>query len=116
MSISCNIVRDLFMPYHDGVLSFETHRQVEAHLQHCEACRRHYMHMTRVTEWLPERVVLSAAKRERSYAQIARRLRHSRRWDDALRYTAAAVAVTAGVLITLAMQKNRFKDNLSAEE
>ena len=38
-TISCAVVQDLLPLYHDGVLSEESGRLVEAHLAQCPQCR-----------------------------------------------------------------------------
>ncbi|MCM1467330.1 MAG: zf-HC2 domain-containing protein [Alistipes sp.] len=38
--MNCNIARDLLVLYFDGVCSGETRKELEEHLQHCEACRQ----------------------------------------------------------------------------
>lgn len=45
--ISCPVIRDLLPLYVDEVVSKDTKNMVEAHLQHCEACRREYDMMKR---------------------------------------------------------------------
>lgn len=39
MNIPCDMIRDLLPLYHDKVCSEESRKQVEEHLQGCEACR-----------------------------------------------------------------------------
>ncbi len=49
--MKCNVVRDLFPLYFDGVCSEETRKQIEEHLEHCEDCRRLRQELEAEQEW-----------------------------------------------------------------
>jgi len=49
--MKCNVVRDLFPLYFDGLCSEETRKQLEEHLEHCDACRRLRQNLEAEQEW-----------------------------------------------------------------
>lgn len=49
--ISCHIIQDILPLYVDGIVSEDTKKMVEEHMQECESCRREAEHMQ-------ERIVL----------------------------------------------------------
>lgn len=48
MKLTCDVVQDLLPLYIDQICSEDSRAAVEAHLQECEACRRHYQRMAAV--------------------------------------------------------------------
>lgn len=52
--MKCNVVRDLFPLYFDGLCSEETRIQLEEHLKHCETCRKLRQDLATEQEWQEE--------------------------------------------------------------
>ena len=93
MSLSCNNVQDYVTLYKDGVLSDETRRQVEEHLEDCKDCKKFYREYDGMNtgEPEPEAAVISA---DADYAAVARRMRR--------RKTVSVLLSAAGVLAMMA--------------
>lgn len=53
--MKCNVVRDLFPLYFDGLCSEETRKQLEEHLDHCETCRQLRQNLEAEQEWHEEK-------------------------------------------------------------
>lgn len=49
--MKCNIARDLFPLYFDGLCSDDTGKQLEEHLEHCESCRQLKLSLERDSGW-----------------------------------------------------------------
>lgn len=113
MNTSCHIVRDVFVLYHDGAVSDETRREVKAHLAECPNCRKYYKDME--TGYRKTQRQLKLIDREKHVAElefevVAQKLRRAKIQQSILFYTAAAVAVTGGVLITVAAFKKQIRE------
>ncbi len=52
--MKCNVARDLFPLYFDGLCSEETRKQLEEHLDHCEECRKLRQNLESEQEWHEE--------------------------------------------------------------
>lgn len=52
--MKCNVARDLFPLYFDGLCSEETKKQLEEHVEHCEECRELRQSLEAEQEW-PDR-------------------------------------------------------------
>lgn len=60
--MNCNIIKDLFPSYIDGICSEDTSRVVEEHIHHCEECRLYLEVMKQPTNFiLPEEVIVAKA-------------------------------------------------------
>ncbi|MFB7159117.1 zf-HC2 domain-containing protein [Lysinibacillus sp. NPDC056232] len=60
--MNCNIIKDLFPSYIDGICSEDTSSVVEEHLHHCEECRLYLEMMEQPTNnMLPEEVMVAKA-------------------------------------------------------
>jgi len=60
--MNCNIIKDLFPSYIDGICSEDTSRVVEEHILHCEECRKYLEMMGEPTNAsLPEEVIVAKA-------------------------------------------------------
>lgn len=60
--MNCNIIKDLFPSYIDGICSEDTSRVVEEHIHHCEKCRKYLEMMEQPTNTsLPEEVMVAKA-------------------------------------------------------
>jgi len=60
--MNCNIIKDLFPSYIDGICSEDTSRVVEEHIHHCEECRKYLEMMEQPTNTsLPEEVMVAKA-------------------------------------------------------
>ncbi len=49
--MNCNIARDLFPLYFDGLCSDDTKKQMEEHLEHCDACRQLKYSLEKESGW-----------------------------------------------------------------
>jgi len=90
---NCNHIKDVG-PYHDGELSPEARRRVEAHLERCEICAAELEQLRGISRLIGNAVVptLSGAARRRLYAP-ANRMPQRSMLKFARQLTAAAAAV-----------------------
>jgi len=75
MKIPCEVIRDLFPIYHDGVCSSESRAVVEEHLAQCEGCRTEL-------EAMDAALPLENTQRNREEAQAVEKL--SKRWKKGM--------------------------------
>jgi predicted anti-sigma-YlaC factor YlaD len=97
MKLSCEVIRDLFPIYHDGVCSGGSKALVEEHLAQCEGCRAELKAMDAA---LP----IETAQRNRDEAQAVEKL--SKRWKKGMwksliKGVLLAIAAIAALLLVL---------------
>lgn len=101
MKVSCSVIEDLLPSYLDGLLSDDSRKMVEEHLEECPACRKKLEEMKKpleisiqTEEKTGEPPVQDARKSARPLRKIKRRL--LRRW---------IIGITAAVLITVSVMR-----------
>lgn len=52
--MKCNIARDLFPLYFDGLCSDDTKKELEEHLEHCESCRQLKQSLEQEAGWIDD--------------------------------------------------------------
>jgi len=89
MNVTCEIIRDLFPIYHDGVCSGDSKALVEEHLAQCEGCKADL-------EAMDEALPIEIAQQNREEAQAVEKL--SKRWKKGM-----WKSLLKGVLLTIAI-------------
>jgi len=89
MNVTCEVIRDLFPIYHDGVCSGGSRALVEEHLAQCEGCKAE---LETLTAALP----IEIAQQNREEAQAVEKL--SKRWKRGM-----WKSLLKGVLLTIAI-------------
>ena len=93
MKITCNVIEDLMQQYVDGILSDDSRRLVEEHLESCEGCRQKLLQIQSICRELDEGTKpVAATAGEQEYGSFQR----FRRWLN-LRRT---LSIVVSVLIT----------------
>lgn len=92
--ISCNIIKDLLPLYVDGILSEETTKMVEYHLETCKDCQKEYEVMRR------ELILPSAPSVQEESGKALKGLKRRIKINRII--TAAIAAIITAVIITSA--------------
>ncbi|MBQ7915314.1 MAG: zf-HC2 domain-containing protein [Firmicutes bacterium] len=100
MNTSCNIIKDVYVLYHDQALTPESRTQVVEHLRHCETCRNYYKAMKDSMHYKSVPTAEDYAK-ALEYSQVARKLRNQKLLLN-LSYIAA---ILSGILATFFVAK-----------
>lgn len=98
--ISCDMIRDLFLPYLDGTASQDTRKLVEEHLEGCKACRDMYEEMK--TDFLTDICIADGqAATQASTAELYRfkRFLSGRHIRTAVLSVVCAVALLMGIAV-----------------
>jgi len=118
MSISCNAVEDMFVLYHDNVLSRATKKQIHSHLSRCPSCRRFYydmQHDVKNTKFADIRRNEerrnypdggSAFEKELEYSKVADMLRREKLRNAAIVCLTSVFAVASGIFLTFSFLKH----------
>lgn len=89
--ISCNIIKDLLPSYVDGILSEETAKTVEHHLETCKNCQKEYEVMRR------EFVLPSVPKVQEENGKVLKGLKHQIKIKRII--TAVIAAVITAIIV-----------------
>lgn len=105
MSLSCNVVQDLIVLFHEDVVSEETRRDIRVHLKGCRECRKLYKEYTHLNqeEFQPEEE--PRPEHELSYSRLAERLRKRKLWRHSVVVAAFALCIAITVAVTKAILK-----------
>ena len=114
---SCNMVKDVFVLYHDGALSDETLKEVRAHLASCEDCAKYYKEMAKSHRLDAEAKCGKNGKDGKdeeelpipksSYEDLARRLRKEKIRGRILCHTLYAAALIGGMTAAVLICRRR---------
>ncbi len=109
MSLSCNVMKDIYVLYNDNALSNKTRDEVNEHLKECADCRGYYDEMRRL---LVSRRHTAHTPRisEPDYSAVAKKLRRDKIRCEIIRNAATAAALTACVLVTAHVLKSENKE------
>ncbi len=113
--ISCEVIRDLFLPYLDGTASQDTRKLVEEHLEGCKTCRDLYEEMKTdflTDSYITEGQAVTQASTEELYR--FKRFLSGRHIRTAVLSVVCAVALLVGTAVFM-NQKVIYLDYEDAE-
>ena len=91
---------DSLSAWHDGEVTRDDARRIEAHLATCEACRRDAERLAMLSEHLRVTPLEGVTARMRAWAAVSVRGKPSkRRWPWAVAAAAAAISVAAAIVV-----------------
>lgn len=115
MNYPCNLIKDLFPLYHDGVCSGESKEAVEQHLGECSCCKEYYAAMCETDEIIiPPPDTDMECQKAASFQSVRRKLLRRQ-----ILAVAASFALITGVALAVAgALKNsvnivKYEDNIS---
>lgn len=111
--ISCDVIRDLFLPYLDGTASQDTRKLVEEHLEGCKACRDMYEEMK--TDFLTD--ICIADRQAATQASTAELYRFKRFLSGRhIRTAALSVVCAVALLMGIAVFMNQKVVSIDYED
>lgn len=115
MNYPCNLIKDLFPLYHDGICSEESKKAVEQHLSECPSCKEYYAAMCETDEIIiPPPDADMECQKAASFQSVKRKLLRR----QILAVAASLVLITGVALAVVGALKNsvnivKYEDNIS---
>lgn len=115
MNYPCNMIKDLFPLYHDGVCSEESKKAVEQHLSGCSCCKEYYAAMCETDGIIiPPPDADMECQKAASFQAVRKKLLHR----QILAVAASFALITGAALAVIGALKNsvnivKYEDNIS---